>query len=89
MEKRLVCVLSHFSRVRLFVILWTVACQTPLSMGFSSHEYWSGLSCPPTGDLPNLGIKPASLRSPALGGGFFTTSTTWETLSHLQLLFYC
>ena len=58
--------------------LWTVACQTPLSMGFSRQEYWSGLSCPPPGDLPDPGIKPASLRSPALTGRFFTTSTDWE-----------
>ena len=55
--------------------LWTVAHQTPLSMGFSRQEYWSGLPCPPPGDLPNLGIKPASLMSPALADGFFTAST--------------
>ena len=40
--------------------LWTVAHQAPLSKGFSSQEYWSGLSCPPPGDLPNTGIKPTS-----------------------------
>ena len=45
--------LSHFSRVRLFATLWTVACQTPLSMGFSRQEYWSGLLCPPPGDRPS------------------------------------
>ena len=39
--------LSHFSCIQLFVILWTVACQASLSMGFSRQEYWSGLSCPP------------------------------------------
>ena len=39
------CVISHFSHVRLFATLWTVACQSPLSMGFSSQEYWSGLPC--------------------------------------------
>ena len=53
---------------------WTVAYQAPLSMGFSRHEYWSGLSCPPPGDLPDPGIKPASHMSPALVGGFFTTA---------------
>ena len=37
----------HFSHVRLFVTLWTVACQAPLSMGFSRQDYWSGLPCPP------------------------------------------
>ena len=50
----------------------------PLSMGFSRQEYWSGLPCPPPGDLPDLGIEPLSLTFPALVGGFFTTSTTWE-----------
>ena len=53
-------------------------CQAPLSMRFSRQEYWSGLPCPPPGDLPDPGIKPTSLMSPALAGGFFTTSTTWE-----------
>ena len=42
---------------------WTVACQTPLSMGFSRQEYWSGLPFPSPGDLPNPGIEP---ESPAL-----------------------
>ena len=72
------CVLSHFSCVRLFVTLWSIDSQAPLSMGFSRHEYWSGLSCPPPGDLPIPGIEPASLISPALAGGFFTTSATRE-----------
>ena len=71
-------VLSHFSRVRLFVALWTVACQDPLSMGFSRQEYWSGLPCPPPEDLPDPGIEPISLTSPALSGGFFISSATWE-----------
>ena len=72
------CMLSHFSHVQLFVTLWTAACQAPLSMGFSRQEYWSGLPCPSPGDLPDPGIKPMSLMSPALAGGFFTTSATWE-----------
>ena len=71
-------VLSHFSPVRFLATLWTIAHQAPLSMGFSKQEYWSRLPCPPPGDLPNPGIEPASLMSPALAGGFFTTSTTWE-----------
>ena len=54
--------------------LWTAACQAPLSMGFSKQEYWSGLKCPHPGDLPNPGIKPTSLMSPALVGGFSTTN---------------
>ena len=49
--------------------------------GFFSQEYWSGLLCPPLGDLPNPGIEPASLRSQELTGGFFTTSVTLEALS--------
>ena len=61
--------------------LWTVACQAPLSMRFFRQEYWSGLPCPPPGDLPDPGIEPASLMSSALAGGFFTISATWEALS--------
>ena len=55
------CVLSHFSCVWLFVTPWSVAHQAPLSMGFSRQEYWSGLPCPPPGDLPHPGIKPLRL----------------------------
>ena len=58
----------------------SAALQAPLSMGFSRQEYWTGLPCPPPGDLPNTGIKPRSLTSPALAGRFFTTSTTWKSL---------
>ena len=61
-----------------FLTLWTVACQAPLFMGFSMQEYWSGLLFPPPGDLPDPAIEPESLASPALAGGFFTTSATWE-----------
>ena len=57
--------------------------QAPLSMGYSGQEYWSGLPCPPPGDLPNPGIKPATLMSPALAGQFFTTSATWEAQGSL------
>ena len=67
--------LSRFSHVQLFAILWTVAHQAPLSMGFSRQEYWSGLPCSPPGDLPNPGTEPTSLTTPVLAGGFFTTST--------------
>ena len=68
--------LSHFSHAQLFATLWTIANQAPLSMGFSRQEYWSGLPCSPPGYLPNPGTKPASFMSPALAGGFFTTSAT-------------
>ena len=70
--------LSHFSRVQLFATLWTVAHQAPLSTGFSRQEYWSGLPCPSPGAFPNPGLKPVSLRSPALAGRFFTASATWK-----------
>ena len=74
-----VCLLGRFSHVRLFATPWTVARQAPLSLGCSRQEYWSGLPCPPPGDLPNPGIEPVSLMSPALAGGFFTISTNWES----------
>ena len=74
------CMQSCFSHVQLFMTLWTVACQTSLSMGFSRQEYRSGLPCSPPGDLPDPGTEPASFKSPALAGGFFTTSTTREAL---------
>ena len=54
------------SRVQLFAIPWTVAHQTPLTMGFSRQEYCSGLPCSSPGDLPDPGMEPASLASPAL-----------------------
>ena len=73
-----VCVRSYFSRIQLFVTPWTVACQAPLSMGFPREEYWRGLPCPPPGDLPQPGVKPTSLRSPALTDRFFNTGATWE-----------
>ena len=73
------------SHVQLFMNPWTVAHQGSLSMGFSRQEYWSGLSCPPPRDLPDPGIKPASLMSPALAGRFFTTSATWEA----SLVYMC
>ena len=76
--------LSCFSRVWLCATLWTVACQAPLSMGFSRQEYWGGLLCPPPADLPDPGIEPKSLTSPALAGEFFTASATWEALFYTQ-----
>ena len=60
---------QSLSCVRLFVTLWTVACQAPLSIGFFRQEYWSGLPFSPPEDLPNLGIE---LMSPELAGRFFT-----------------
>ena len=63
--------------------LWTVALQAPLSIEFSRQEYWGGLLFPTPGDLPDPGNEPASLMSPALVGGFFT-SAIWKAfrISH-------
>ena len=80
-----VCVfMCAFSRVPLFSVPWTVAWQNPLSMEFPRQEYWSGLQLPSSGDLPNPGAEPESPSSPALAGGFFTTTTTWEALPEGQ-----
>ena len=65
---------QSLSRVWLSATPWTAACQAPLTMGFSRQEYWSRLPCPPPEDFLDSGIEPASLMSPALTGGFFTTS---------------
>ena len=65
-------VLSHW----FFATPWTVAQQAPLSMGFSTQEYWSGLPFPPPADLPKPGIKPTS---PALAGRFFTIAPSGKT----------
>ena len=74
-----VCVLSHFSCVLFFVTPWSVALQAPLSVGFSKQEYWSRLPFSSPGDLPNPEVQLTSLRTIALPGRFFTTTTTWET----------
>ena len=66
------CVYAQLlSCVWLFVILWIVACQAPLLMEFSRQEYWSKLPFPNPRDLPDPGIEPSSLASPALAGRFF------------------
>ena len=81
------CMLSHFSCIWIFATPWTVAYQAPLTMGFSRQEYWSGLLCPPAGDLPESGIKPMSLMSPTLAGRLFTTSIPSQgTRSHMLQL---
>ena len=73
--------LSHFSRVQLFATLWTVACQAPLSMGFSRQEYWGGWPFPPPRDLPDPGIEPAPPESPALAGRSFPTEPPGESMA--------
>ena len=69
--------LNGISHVQLFVTPRTVTHQAPLSMGFSMQDYWSVFPCPPPEDLPDSGIEPASLMSPALIHGFFTTTSIW------------
>ena len=73
-------VLSCFSRVWPFVTPWTVACQVPLSLGFSRQECWSGLPHPPSEDLPDSGIESMSPASPALQAFY-----CWGTGETLQL----
>ena len=82
-----ICMLSSLSRVWLFAAPWTVVHQAPLSVGFSRQEYWSGLPCLPPGNLPDPEIEPTSLMSPELAGGFFTTSTTWESQMDLYPMY--
>ena len=79
---------------------WTVARQTPQSMGFSRQEYWSGLPFPPSGGLPDPGIEPRSPVTPSLAGGFFSTvppgsphlfllwciSSVWKALPKIYLV---
>ena len=72
--------LNHFSRVWLFATLWTIACQSPLSVKFSRQEYWGALPCLPPGDRLNPRVEPVPL-SPTLAGWFFTTNTTSETIT--------
>ena len=62
--------------------------QTPLSMGFSRQEYWSGLPFPTLRNLPNPGIKPGSLTSSALAGGFFTASATVNSSNTGHILYH-
>ena len=78
------CRLSRSSHVGVFATLRTAARQAPLCLGFSRQEYWSGLPCPPPGDLPDPGIEPTCLVSPSLAGGLFTTSPMWQALAPMQ-----
>ena len=78
-------VLSHFSHVHLFAILWTLACQASLSMGFSRQEYWSGLPFPSPGNLPNPGIEPGS---PALQADSLPTELQ-KGIVELQNQLFC
>ena len=77
-ESMCVCMISHFSRGRLFATLWTIAGQAPLFMGFSRQEYCSGLHAFLQGVFLTQGSNPHL--SPALACRFFTTSATWESI---------
>ena len=72
---------SCFSCVQLYGTLWTVACQSPLSIGFPRQEHWSELTFPSPGDLPDPGTELLSPASPALAGGFLTTEPPGKPLS--------
>ena len=80
--------------VRLFATAWTVSCQALLSMEFPRQEYWTELPFSNSGDLPNPGIEPASLMSPALEGGIFTTGPPGKSYIYVciciffQILFH-
>ena len=75
-----VCVLSHFSHFQLFVNLWTIAHQAPLSTGFSRQKYWSGWSYPPCGYLPNTRTEAISLAAPALQADSLALSHQGKTM---------
>ena len=77
-----VCLLSCFRGVWLFGTPGTAAPQAPLSLGFSSQAYWSGLPCPPPGESSWPGIEPLFLTSPALAGRVFTSSTPGKPSSY-------
>ena len=81
---------KSLSPVWFFVTLQTGAHQVLLAIGFSRQEYWSGLPFPFPGDLPEPGIEPTFLTSPALAGGFFVISTIWEACSQQNtLIIFC
>ena len=82
-----VCVCMHTQLCLTFCDPMDCSLQAPLSMGYSRQGYWNVLPFPTSGNFPKPGIKPASLVPPAWAGGFFTTSTTWETQSVAQGLF--
>ena len=80
---------SRFSRVRLFATLWNVAHQVPLAIAFFRQEYWSGLLCPPAGDLPDPGIelKSAALQADSLPQSHRRSPVPITTFIYFQKLF--
>ena len=89
-----VCAWVCFSHVQLCATLWTSACQVPLCKGFSMQEHWSGLPCPPPGNLPDPGIETTSLTPPGASltspvkGGFFSPSAAWEVHSSVYIMLF-
>ena len=82
--------LSLLSHVQLIAMPWAVACQAPLSVGFSRQEYWSGLPSPPPGDFPNQGFEPTSPVAPALQADSLPLSHQGSPLrSWWSLNIYC
>ena len=79
--------IAQMLQSRLTLWPWTVAHQVPLSMGFSRQEYWSGLPCPPPGDLPNPGMEPTSPEISWIAGEFFTTGLSGKSV--LLWLYSC
>ena len=77
--------IATLSSILAWRIPWTVARQWTTAQELSRQEYWSGLPFPSPGDLPNPGIEPMSLMSPASAGRFFTTSSTWRIPGTAQL----
>ena len=82
------CMCVHAHHVQLFVTPWIIACQASLSTVFSRHGYWSGLSFPTPGDLPNPGIKPVSPVSPSMASRFFITVPPGKLSSYYWLYKY-
>ena len=80
-----VCVLSWFSHVQLFATPWTAAHQVSMSMESSRQEYWSGLPCPPPGDLSDPSLEPISPASPALQTDTFTTEPPGSPYSPIRV----
>ena len=84
----MIIVLSRISYVQLFAILWTIAHQALLYMGFSRQEYRSGLPCPPPRDLPDPVIEPSSLYVSWIGRWVFTTGATWKAQYMSKVLLF-
>ena len=82
--RNIAVVVCSQSCVQLFATPQTKACQAPLFRGFPREEYWSGLLCPPPGDLPNQRIEPAFPTSPALAGKFFTAESPGKSIQNCK-----